>query len=149
MNLAIRLRVEAGCLFNGSRDKLAQSHCAESREMDTEVQSNNEQRTPAKRRWRRWLMLYLVVPLCWFLLLFSNRDVAVLVWSLLVIIYLGLLLVLTFTTMFAEDRFAGRLKFWREALSVSGELVLGGILLFFFLYLLIYISIAYGPGFFQ
>lgn len=115
--------------------------------MDTEVQSNNEQRAPAKPRWRRWLMRYLVVPLCWFLLLFSNRDVAVLVWSLLVIIYLGLLLVLTFTTMFAEDRFAGRLKVWREALSGSGELVLGGIL--FFLYLLIYILIAYGPDYFQ
>ena len=98
-------------------------------------------------RLRRRLIVYLVIPIGWLVLFFAARAIAYSLWSCLSVGYLVLLFAMTFTTVFAEDRFSGKLTVWRKVLSIGGPLVLGGLLSA--LYLVIFILIAYGPDYLQ
>lgn len=98
-------------------------------------------------RLRRLLIVYLVIPVGWSILFFAAGAMAYSLWACLSVGYLILLFAMTFTTAFAEDRFAGKLTVCRKVLSIGGPLALGGLLSG--LYLVIFILIAEGPDYFE
>ena len=115
--------------------------------LNTELQADASFLATGKIGWRHRVISYLLIPVCWILAFISFVEIAPFIYFVLLLIYLGLLYTLTFTTMFEEEKFAGRLKFWRKTLSMTGRLALGGFISV--IYVVLYVAIVQGPGGFQ
>ncbi len=115
--------------------------------MNSNLQVQDDQRAGLRARLERWAMILVVIPACWLFLWTVNIGVAVFVWSGVSVAYLSVLFILTFTTMFVEQRYADRLKLWRTVLAISGRIAFTGIIAF--LYLILFVWTQYGPDYFQ
>ena len=115
--------------------------------MNSNANVQSDHRAALRNLLLRWMMILVVLPAGWILLWIVNYEVAVFVWSVMTFTYLGLLMILAFITMLAEQKYAGRLKLWRGVLAISGRIAVTGII--GILYLLVFVWIRYGPDYFQ
>ena len=115
--------------------------------MNSNPQVQADQHAALREGLLRWVMILAVLPAGWMFLWIVDIGVAVFVWSVVSFAYLCLLVILSFTTMFAEHRYADRLKLWRRILAISGRMAFTGII--GFLYLLFLVWTQYGPDDFR